>query len=107
MPPPPTFENSADPFGRVLGAADTGVRAGLETVTASEATAPTLELWREGSAVHSARFRPSRPWVIGRSPQCRLRIDDPTVSDKHALVACQESGQWWVYDLLSRAEPRR
>jgi serine/threonine protein kinase len=67
---------------------------------------PTLELWEDGALVHAARFRPARPGVIGRSPRSRLRIDDPAVSDKHALLACQDTGRWWVYDLISRTGVR-
>jgi serine/threonine protein kinase len=67
---------------------------------------PTLELWEEGGLVHATRFRPARPGVVGRSPRSRLRIDDPAVSDKHALLVCQDTGQWWVYDLISRTGVR-
>lgn len=41
------------------------------------------------------------PLVIGRSPQCDLVIDDPSVSRRHAEVY-QQNGQYYVRDLNSR-----
>jgi pSer/pThr/pTyr-binding forkhead associated (FHA) protein len=44
---------------------------------------------------------PDVPIVIGRSPEANLRIDDPWISNMHALIE-QRGGELWVVDLGSR-----
>lgn len=61
-----------------------------------------LELWQEGATVHSARFSPGPPGLVGRGTGCRFQLSDPNVSEKHAVFICHDSGAWWVYDLASR-----
>ncbi|HMP78159.1 MAG TPA: SpoIIE family protein phosphatase [Pirellulaceae bacterium] len=43
----------------------------------------------------------SQPLVIGRSPNCDIVIDDPSVSRRHAEVY-EQHGQFYVRDLSSR-----
>ncbi|HEY3319701.1 MAG TPA: FHA domain-containing protein [Planctomycetota bacterium] len=42
------------------------------------------------------------PAVIGRAPECKLRVNGDEVSDRHAELACR-SGQWFIRDLGSRS----
>jgi pSer/pThr/pTyr-binding forkhead associated (FHA) protein len=39
--------------------------------------------------------------IIGREAVCDCRLDDPTVSNRHARLSYHHS-QWWVEDLRSR-----
>ena len=39
--------------------------------------------------------------VVGRSPECAISLDHPTVSRRHAEITCDPFGRWWVRDLLS------
>ena len=45
-------------------------------------------------------FVPEQPLLIGRSRQCSLRVDTPSISSRHARIGF-ESGQFWVEDLGS------
>jgi serine/threonine protein kinase len=40
--------------------------------------------------------------VVGSHPGCDLKINHASISQRHALFACQPDGVWWVYDLRSR-----
>ncbi len=44
---------------------------------------------------------PDIPVVVGRSPEANLRIDDPWISNMHALVE-RRGSELWVVDLGSR-----
>jgi pSer/pThr/pTyr-binding forkhead associated (FHA) protein len=44
---------------------------------------------------------PDVPIVIGRSPEANVRIDDPWISNMHALIE-RRGGELWVVDLGSR-----
>ncbi|MBO0892267.1 MAG: FHA domain-containing protein, partial [Acidothermales bacterium] len=46
-------------------------------------------------------FRPGETVLIGRSPDCQVRIDDGRVSRHHAQLAYEEGG-WTLRDLGSR-----
>jgi pSer/pThr/pTyr-binding forkhead associated (FHA) protein len=49
-----------------------------------------------------ARFAlPDEPIVLGRSPEAHVRIDDPWISNMHALFEPRRGGLW-VVDLGSR-----
>jgi pSer/pThr/pTyr-binding forkhead associated (FHA) protein len=49
-----------------------------------------------------ARFSlPDVPIVVGRSPEAHLRIDDPWISNMHALFEAR-GAELWVVDLGSR-----
>jgi pSer/pThr/pTyr-binding forkhead associated (FHA) protein len=49
-----------------------------------------------------ARFAlPDEPIVVGRSPEAHVRIDDPWISNMHALFEPRRGGLW-VVDLGSR-----
>ncbi len=41
------------------------------------------------------------PIQIGRAADCHVFLPDRTVSKKHAIIACNESGQWHLQDLGS------
>ena len=45
-------------------------------------------------------FIPEQPLLVGRSRQCTLRVDTPSISSRHARIGF-ESGQFWVEDLGS------
>lgn len=45
-------------------------------------------------------FIPGQPLLVGRSRQCTLRIDVPSISSRHARIGF-ESGQFWIEDLGS------
>jgi len=45
-------------------------------------------------------FMPEQPLMAGRSRQCALRVDVPSVSSRHARIGF-ESGKFWVEDLGS------
>jgi hypothetical protein len=58
-----------------------------------------------GPAAHertAVSVPPGRPWVVGRSSQADVRLDDPQVSRRHALLEAFR-GAWYVTDLRSRA----
>lgn len=63
---------------------------------------PALELWPAGALVPAARFKAGVHALVGRGKGCRFQVLTPDVSEKHALFLCQDTGQWWVYDLQSR-----
>ncbi len=45
-------------------------------------------------------FVPEQPLMVGRSRQCSLRVDTPSISSRHSRIGF-ESGQFWVEDLGS------
>lgn len=45
-------------------------------------------------------FVPEQPLMVGRSRQCSLRVDTPSISSRHARIGF-ESGEFWVEDLGS------
>src|SRR5688500_14583912 len=45
-------------------------------------------------------LRFARPFVVGRSPECDVQVDDEHVSRRHVRVAVVD-GQWTVTDLQS------
>jgi pSer/pThr/pTyr-binding forkhead associated (FHA) protein len=61
---------------------------------------PVLSLIRLG-AENARRFRSRGPEIIvGRDPTCSLRLDDKTISARHARLSHHHS-QWWLEDLQS------
>lgn len=40
------------------------------------------------------------PWVIGRNPDCDLRLDSPVISRRHCRLI-ERDGDVWVQDLAS------
>ncbi len=61
---------------------------------------PALTLEAEGENDQSWRY--TQPQVlIGRDLACECRIDDTTISARHARLSYHH-GQWWVEDLHSR-----
>ena len=62
---------------------------------------PTICLsWDDGSGAHTLEL--SAPeGIIGRDPASDLRVDDETVSARHARLSYHHA-QWWIEDLNSR-----
>lgn len=54
-----------------------------------------------GGTLLGQKFSFSDSVVIGRGAYCDIRIDDSTVSRRHAEVTCDSSGVWHVQDLGS------
>ena len=48
------------------------------------------------------RFELGEVSTIGRDPACALRVDDPLVAGRHALVRCTHDGRYELVDLGSR-----
>ncbi|HZV06370.1 MAG TPA: protein kinase [Gemmataceae bacterium] len=62
----------------------------------------TLSLkWHEDGKEKTKKFPASQTVVVGRHPTCELHLEEEGVSRRHALLANQTNGQWWVYDLHS------
>ncbi len=67
---------------------------------ATEFRIPALTLTLDDASRTLWKF--VRPQIlIGRDPVCECRIDDPTISARHARLSYHH-GQWWVDDLHSR-----
>ncbi len=49
----------------------------------------------------SEQLAPGLPCVIGRSPACGLFIDDPSISNRHALLSFSPRGELTIRDLDS------
>jgi pSer/pThr/pTyr-binding forkhead associated (FHA) protein len=61
---------------------------------------PALSLALQNGDVRR-RYRYTGPEVtIGRDPTCALRLEDKTISARHARLSYHH-GQWWVEDLQS------
>lgn len=54
-----------------------------------------------GSRAGACFSLPAVPTVLGRSPEAHLRVDDPWISNLHALFE-QRGDELWVVDLGSR-----
>jgi pSer/pThr/pTyr-binding forkhead associated (FHA) protein len=66
----------------------------------SAAAAPLTLTLAGDEAAPAMRF--TRPEVlIGRQPDCDCRLDDKTISARHARLSFHH-GQWWVEDLNSK-----
>jgi serine/threonine protein kinase len=62
----------------------------------------TLTLkWHKGGKEKTKKFPASQTVVVGRHTTCELHLEEEEVSRRHALLANQTNGQWWVYDLHS------
>lgn len=63
---------------------------------------PAITLARlNGDAAQQSVYRFETPEVlIGRDPTCNLRLDDKTISARHARLSYHHR-QWWVEDLRS------
>lgn len=59
----------------------------------------SLRVFRGGDAGREYTLRGNR-MVAGRSPDCDVTLDDPTVSRRHAAFV-QRGDDWWVVDLDS------
>jgi serine/threonine protein kinase len=57
--------------------------------------------WTQAGEANVRKFHPHRTVVVGREPVCELQLQVKGVSRRHALLVCQATGQWWVYDLHS------
>lgn len=75
-----------------------GVRILQQAATGKAPLFPALVVTTSPKVVVS--FSPEHPILVGRSRQCSLRLDNPSVSARHARVG-YENGQFWVEDLGS------
>jgi MoxR-like ATPase len=57
-------------------------------------------VFREGPLAGQQREVPESGLNIGRSPTCKLTMNDGRVSGEHLLLT-MEAGAWWAYDLQS------
>jgi len=71
----------------------------MKTHGAQPARHPSIEVTLATSADYQHR-RFTKPFRIGRTDECEVRINDDYVSRTHAEVVF-ENGQWWVRDLNS------
>ena len=62
---------------------------------------PTLFLVTNHDGEENSQHFHSREIMIGRDPICDLRLEDKTISARHAKLAYRQ-GQWWVEDLHSK-----
>lgn len=68
---------------------------------ASDRRVPPIRLEiRNGKQPGTVRAFSQPQIVIGRDAECDLRLSDPSVSARHALVSFHQ-GQWWLDDLGS------
>ncbi|MBL1278572.1 MAG: FHA domain-containing protein [Ectothiorhodospiraceae bacterium] len=51
---------------------------------------PKLVHSRDGQFIEDIELKEGR-WLIGRRPECDIRVDDETVSGKHALLTATSS----------------
>ena len=59
-------------------------------------------VYTEGGTEHEFVLTPGRTaFTIGRNPMCDLRINNPSISRKHAELRIDASGGVTVYDLNS------
>ena len=75
------------------------LRQHSKTPASKQAPPLSLHLEREGEEL-IYRFTISEIF-IGRDPACECRLDDKTISVRHAHLVYHH-GQWWVEDLKSR-----
>ena len=74
-------------------------RTGLEKPSAPDTPHPyTVVVHEDGAKPRSLRLEASM--VIGRAPDCELRLDDTFVSQQHARIF-GKGGAWYVEDLGS------
>lgn len=65
-----------------------------------ETRIPALILSMDDSDSQNWRFNQATA-VLGRDPACDCRIDDATISARHARFSYHH-GQWWIEDLHSK-----
>lgn len=75
-----------------------GVRILRQASTSTAPLYPALVVTSEPRVVVS--FSPDHPVLVGRSRQCTLRLDNASISSRHARVG-YEAGKFWVEDLGS------
>ena len=61
---------------------------------------PVIELMQSGLLITSLKLEGGAQWLIGRSLDCNLTINHPTLSRKHARVHL-EDGAYYLTDLGS------
>jgi pSer/pThr/pTyr-binding forkhead associated (FHA) protein len=75
-----------------------GARILRQAATGQSPIFPALVVTTTPKTVVS--FSPDQPVLVGRSRQCSLRLDNASVSARHARIGF-EAGQFWVEDLGS------
>jgi len=66
-------------------------------LTGSSDSPPCLVFIRGGTPGKVIELELSAPYLVGRSPDCQLQIDDPTVSMKHAVIV-EQQGTYFIKD---------
>ena len=69
-------------------------------ITAAETLAVLMPLGRERGGLRSLHLADAPAWTLGRSADCDLVFDDPSISLEHARLA-QGDGGWILEDLNS------
>lgn len=73
----------------------------MPSSTGSGARPPELEVFAPDGTTSRAELT-GQQVIIGRAPECGLRLEGGTVSRQHAEVFRDPFGRWWVRDLGSR-----
>src|SRR4051812_29869710 len=73
----------------------------MPSSTGSSARPPELEVSAPAGTTSRAELT-GQQVIIGRAPECGLRLEGGTVSRQHAEVFRDPFGRWWVRDLGSR-----
>lgn len=87
----PTFDDVRE--------ATRAIRDEARRVAASEAILHVTRV-PDGSAVMHRSLQ-GRSWLIGRSPDAHIHLDDDAVSRHHAELKRCPFGRWWIHDLGS------
>ncbi|MGA0840321.1 MAG: FHA domain-containing protein [Pseudomonadales bacterium] len=94
------FEITPKGVMKDLGQGAVPLPSGVDDPQTETIVAGALEIsWRDRLGPHRLRF--VRSFMVGRDPDCELRIDDPRVSRQH-VRAHFEGGVWRLEDLDSR-----
>ena len=103
----PAAEPAPEPAAEVEAAPEIGAtkiyKPPSSTAAVSAEEADRLGLAHQPAALHvnGSRHELTKPaFVLGRSRECDVRLDDPNVSRRHAEVRREEGG-YWVVDLGS------
>ncbi len=73
-------------------------QTGAEKMVNASQLKLTIQSTRLGE---SEQLLPGLPCIIGRSPACGVFIDDPSISNRHALLTHSQEGQLMIRDLES------
>ena len=72
-----------------------------ESLSLTNTIQPTLSLITKSADGEISRKFHSKEILIGRDAICDLRLEDQTISARHARLTFRQ-GQWWLEDLQSK-----